>query len=92
MTRSTPRGLTAAVLSFAALLAAGPVAAGLVQSAAASPGAARSSADCAALPAVDRSACNHCIKRVKKHAYDNTLKPGRRCLADEAEAGSVTHR
>ena len=76
MNRTTRRGLAALVLSFAALVVAGPAAAtGL-----------RTSADCASLTEADRTACHHCVKRVKKHVYDTDQKPGRRCVEEEAHA------
>lgn len=70
MIRTARPVLAAAALSFAALLTALP--------AAAAP--AHTKADCAALPQADRSACVHCLQRVKRHVYDSALKPGLRCI------------
>ena len=76
MNRTTRRGLAAAVLSFAALVVAGPALATSV----------RTSAECSSLPEADRSACHHCVKRVKKHVYETDHKPGHRCVEEETTA------
>ena len=45
--------------------------------------------ECNSLPGTkktgDRAACIHCVKRVEKHAYHYSEKPGHRCKAESDE-------
>ena len=74
MNRTARRFLVIAALSLAAL--ARPAVAGALHT----------RADCASLPADEKTACNHCVSRHAKHIYESDRKPGQRCVEAEPTA------